>query len=483
MAQSAKLKKGNIFLFVLLIIGLLYYFNREQINSDLENLGILPSEKTVEPPIEDLQEEISTEEEIAGETTEEEANQVPSFQILTKGGGDQLFVGENPIIIQATGVDLANVTPIAEGSWIDIETIDKERGLYNIKPQKRGTAKINLFAKIDGKYGVVGNRAFKVMPKPTPNVSAPLNQDEDLLWTITQLDGEEGVLEVGKNSELEVAIAEVDPRTIRLEINGEGNRIVPTDASKGKFKVILSNNVADRVNITVRAKVGGRPQIIGAKEFKVKGSSKIGGKDNNNGDNTKTVEKNTPTPKIEKSDAILYVGVDYPFNIDDPSIDPKKLQFKGENVRITGNNGEYIMKVTRAGQVKVEIYDRSNGKSELMETTIYQAEELPAPIAMIQNKNGGKISVADMRKTLNLQFGYNHLDIQPKFQLIRCKVTRYPSDTAPESKLNNGIVFTTSTRRLFLEAQAGDLYRITDIKVKTPNNKFLEVESVSFEVK
>ncbi len=321
------------------------------------------------------------------------------------------------------------------------------------------------------------------MPKPAPNVSAPLNQDEDLLWTITQADGKDGELEVGKDNELEVAIAEVDPRTIRLEINGEGNRIVPTNASKGKFKVILGDNASNRVNITVRAKVGGRPQIIGAKEFKVKGGSNIGEGNSESNKNTKTVEKNIPTPKVEKSDAILYVGVDYPFNIDDPSVDPKNLQFKGENVRITGNNGEYVMKVTRAGEVKVEIYNRSSGKPELMETTIYQAEELPAPIAMIQNKNGGKVSVAEMRKTLNLQFGYDNLDIKPKFQLIRCKVTRYPTDDAPESKLNNGIVFSTSTRRLFLEAQAGDLYRITNIKVKTPNNKFLEVESVSFEVK
>ncbi len=141
MARSAKLKKGNIFLFVLLIIGVLYYFNREQINSDLENLGILPSEETVEPPIEDLQEETNIEEETSAETeteTEEAtANRTPSFQILTKGGGDQLFIGENPIIIKASGVDLENVTPIAEGSWVDIETIDKGRGLQCKTPKTR----------------------------------------------------------------------------------------------------------------------------------------------------------------------------------------------------------------------------------------------------------------------------------------------------------------------------------------------------------
>ncbi|MEZ4886775.1 MAG: GldM family protein [Chitinophagales bacterium] len=177
MARSAKLKKGNIIFFILLIFGLLYYFNREQINRDLKDLGVLPSSENIDdnerptnefPIIEDepKTEEVTTEE----ETTTRE----PAFQILTKGGMGNLYVGENPIRIQATGIDLANVTPIAEGSWIDIETIDKERGLYNVKPQRQGTAKINLFAKINGKYGVVSEHSFKVLPIPEPNVNAPI---------------------------------------------------------------------------------------------------------------------------------------------------------------------------------------------------------------------------------------------------------------------------------------------------------------------
>ncbi len=480
MARSAKLKKGNIIFFILLIFGLLYYFNREQINRDLENLGILPNSEEVEAeeePIEEIpaidtktiQEELNNEESSSNE---------PTFQILTKGGMEHLYIGENPIRIQANGIELVNVTPIAEGSTIDIETIDKERGLYNIKPQQRGSAKINLFAKIKGKYGVVSEHNFKVLPKPPPNVNAPAvdNPIDDLLWTVTNLEGEDGILKVGEDNKLEVAIAEVDPRTIRLEISGDGNTITPTDPSKGRFNVKVGPG--NRVILTVRAKVGGRPQIVGTKDFLVS---------ENGITNTKNIPTNNETTstdsKIEKSDAILYVGIDYPFNIDDPNVEPKYLQFKGENARITGNNGEYVMKVTQAGEVKVEIYDRSSGKPELMETTIYQAEELPAPIAMIDGKTGGEISVAKMRDIKNLEFGYKDLDIDVNFQLIRCKVTRYPSDAAPESQINGGNVFSTSTRRLFLEAKAGDLYRITDIKVKTPNNKFLEVKDLNFEVK
>ncbi|MEZ4886776.1 MAG: GldM family protein [Chitinophagales bacterium] len=286
--------------------------------------------------------------------------------------------------------------------------------------------------------------------------------------------GEEGILQANQDTPLEVAIAEVDPSTIRLEVTGEGNTVSPIDPSKGKFNVNVRSG--NRVTVTVRAKVGGRPQIIGTKDFVVKG--------NPNSKYTPTEEETTNNAsKVEKSEAILYVGVDYPFNIDDPNVDPKNLQFKGENVRITGNNGEYVMKVTQAGEVKVEIFDRSNGTPQLIETTIYQAEELPAPIAMIDGKTGGEITMAKMRDTKNLEFGYNDLDVKVNFQLIRCKVTRYPADAPPESQINGGNVFSTSTRRLFLEAQVGDLYRITDIKVKTPNNKFLEVKPISFEVK
>ena len=477
MARSAKLKKGNIIIFILLIFGLLYYFNREQINKDLENLGILPTEKEAiiadEP-----KEEIPS---INTETIEDELNnanqrptsQEPTFQVLTKGGMEHLYIGENPIRIQANGIELVHVTPIAEGSTVDIETIDKERGLYNVKTQRRGTAKINLFAKIDGKYGVVSEHSYRVLPKPPPSPNAPpvTNPVDDLLWAITNLEGEEGILKAGEDNTLEIAIAEVDPSTIRLEISGENNTITPIDPSKGRFNVKV--NSGNRVTLTVRAKVGGRPQIVGTKDFVVKGGNVA-------------IDETTSTDtesKVEKSEVVLYVGVDYPFNIEDPSVDTKNLQFKGENVRITGNNGEYVMKVTKAGEAKVEIYDRSSGTPQLMETTIYQAEELPAPIAMIDGKSGGEISLAKMKNTKNLEFGYKDLDVEVNFQLIRCKVTRYPTDAAPESQINGGNVFSTSTRRLFLEAQSGDLYRITDIKVKTPSNKFLEVKDVSFEVK
>ncbi|MGB0932104.1 MAG: GldM family protein [Chitinophagales bacterium] len=483
MARSAKLKKGNIIFFILLIFGLLYYFNREQINKDLEDLGILPNfeeEETVEQPVEEIP-SIDTEtiqEELNKDDQEATTSKEPTFQILTKGGMEHLYIGENPIRIQANGIELVNVTPIAEGSSIDIETIDKERGLYNIKPQRKGTAKVNLFAKINGKYGVVSEHNFKVLPKPPPSTNAsPVdNPMDDLLWIVTNLEGKEGVLKVGEDNPIEVAIAEVDSRTIRLQISGEGNTITPIDPSKGRFNLRVSSG--NRVTLTVRAKVGGRPQIVGTKDFLVS-------------ENGITNTKNIPTDnkatskdaKIEKSDAILYVGVDYPFNIEDPNIDTKNLQFKGENVRITGNNGEYVMKVTKAGEVKVEIYDKSSGKPELMETTIYQAEELPAPIAMIDGKTGGEIPVAKMKDIKNLEFGYKDLEIDVNFQLIRCKVTRYPADAPPEAQINGGIVFSTSTRRLFLEAEVGDLYRITDIKVKTSNHKFLEVKGISFEVK
>lgn len=481
MARSAKLKKGNIIFFILVIFGLLYYFNREQINKDLKELGILPNSEEIEPIVqpdneiptidtETIQEELNNEE-------QEVSSKEPTFQILTKGGMEHLYIGENPIRIQANGIELVNVTPIAEGSSIDIETIDKERGLYNIKPQRKGTAKINLFAKINGKYGVVSEHSYKVLPKPTPstNASPVTNPMDDLLWTVINLEGKEGVLNVGEDNPVEVAIAEVDPRTIRLQISGEGNTITPIDPSKGRFNVRVGSG--NRVIMTIRAKVGGRPQIIGTKDFLVS---------ENGITNTKNIpveEETTSNPKVEKSDAILYVGVDYPFNIDDPNVDSKNLQFKGENVLITGNNGEYVMKVTKAGEVKVEIYDRSSGTPELMETTIYQAEELPAPIAMIDGKTGGEISAAKMKNIKNLEFGYKDLDIDVNFQLIRCKVTRYPADAPPESQINGGIVFSTSTRRLFLEAEAGDLYRITDIKVKTANQKILDVKGISFEVK
>jgi len=465
----------------------LYFFNREQINKDLENLGILPP--TQEPiqreeVVEDIP-SIDTEtikEELKKEAQEPKETKEPAFQILTKGGADELYLGDNPIRIQATGIELANVTPIAEGSWVDIETIDKERGLYNVKPQRKGTAKINLFAKVNGKkgkYGVVANRSFKVLDKPAPQKNAPVtdNNMDDLLWSVTNLNGEDGVLEFNKDNELEVAIAEVDPRTIRLQVSGEGNSVSPIDASKGKFKVNVKSG--NRVTLTVRAKVGGNPQIVGTKDFTIKGGT--------NSADTETEKptqtKNIPSPKVEKSDALLYVGVDYPFSIDDPNIDTKQLQFKGENVRITGNNGEYVMKVTKAGKVKVEIFDRSSGSSQLMETTLYEAQELPKPIAMIDGKTGGEITLAKIRNTKNLKIGYTDLDLDVKFQLVRCKVTRYPSDSAPESQLNNGNVFSNSTRRLFLEAKVGDLYRITDIKVKTPSNKVLEVKSINLEVK
>ncbi|MGB1205724.1 MAG: GldM family protein [Chitinophagales bacterium] len=168
---KARIKKGNIALFVVLLGIFAYLFNKQNIDNKLIDIGLLEKNVAAETTTEkedgktaDFEAESKkvTKEKSSKETKEEKANKA---HIATKA--DVFFLDEdNPIQVTVEGVASKDISVLMGRSKnIEVETVDKNSGKYNIKTLRKGRAELSVMAKIDKKIDLIKTQKFEVVSR------------------------------------------------------------------------------------------------------------------------------------------------------------------------------------------------------------------------------------------------------------------------------------------------------------------------------
>jgi len=279
MATRGRLKKGNIFLFLMLILGLVYYFNQDAINRYLEEQQFVvnnnvnvdadndtqvsdnpppPSPEPVTPPPPTSTEEVGEVVDIREEVGE-------PWDVLSQHG-DTLYTNQQNLIqIRVAEIDVNDVVPIPdfEAKDANVVAVDRNTGKYNISKSNAGKLNITLMGKRDGKLDVIGEKTFVVINgKTTPT-------NNDYLWMIKT--PRKNTLLADKPNIIQVLVSEIAPQNIRLKISGvnKGNNISPEDIEDGIYKIILQDTAPVTLNILLHKK--GKLSPIGSQTFKVVG--------------------------------------------------------------------------------------------------------------------------------------------------------------------------------------------------------------------
>ena len=173
---KARIKKGNIALFVVLVSIGVYVFNKKNIDQKLIDVGLLEKNVAVEKKA--IETEADAEEKtadfeaenkkIAVEEKEVEIPETKSNKAHIATKADVFFLNEeNPIQVSVDGVEGKDFSILVEGrdKVIEIATLDKNEGTYNVKALKKGKVSLSVMAKIDGKIDLIKTQEFEAISR------------------------------------------------------------------------------------------------------------------------------------------------------------------------------------------------------------------------------------------------------------------------------------------------------------------------------
>lgn len=163
----------------------------------------------------------------------------------------------------------------------------------------------------------------------------------------------------------------------------EGDRYV----SKGDSLRVRMNEGKGYINIPTRSE--GEFTWKGAINFEAPGGKIIP----RMFETTYMVAKPSTTISATKMN-VFYMGVANPVSISAPGVPAESIRpsISGGGSIKKGSNGEWIVNVTRPGDVKITVNAEMNGKNKVMGAMDFRVKQIPTPVAKVSGKTSGAVS-------------------------------------------------------------------------------------------
>ncbi len=291
--NKTRLKKGNIFLMLLLIVVGLVLWNWKTIKNDLIEVGLVEQQneqKIIPKPktntndgydeskrpklIDDTKTKPTTPKKVVtndSKTNKEDTNKqiddLKTWNIFSENGNAFYLNEPNLIQVSAAELEPKAITALVAGRHTTIIVKDKNKGQYLVTPTKEGEVEVTLMAKVNGKIDIIGEKMFEAK-KRSQTKEIITNNTDAYLWQITT--PKPDTLLVGIPNVVKIAIAEVNPKLINAEITGQGNVIEKINAN-GYFKAIVYN--PGNVIVTVNVEKQGVTDRVGIKKMMAVGNA------------------------------------------------------------------------------------------------------------------------------------------------------------------------------------------------------------------
>ena len=178
---------------------------------------------------------------------------------------------------------------------------------------------------------------------------------------------------------------------------------------------------------------------------------------------------------------VFYVGVDNPLSISAAGVPSAQVQVRAEGIHLSKiNNVQYNVKPERPGRTRIVV---SGGGLDPV-TFEYRIKPIPNPVIKLGNKNGGPISLAELKVYNRLDAVLENFDFDAICRVQSFDLTRVPKNADAIYTTNSGGTFDTKIKRILNGAKRGDMIYFENIKVKCPGDEVArKLNSLVFKVK
>jgi len=181
---------------------------------------------------------------------------------------------------------------------------------------------------------------------------------------------------------------------------------------------------------------------------------------------------------------VLYVGVDNPVSIAVSDVPASNISVKmdEEEGKISGQNGRYIIRVSKAGEVTLDVSGEVDGKKVPFAPVKFRSKLVPDPVASFAGKTGTDIiSAAELQQAQEVTVMFQNFDFDLKFQVVSFSVSMAVNKIEVE-EFTNGDKLTENQKKLLTHAEPGTKIYIENVKAKGPDGSIRTIGSVNLKV-
>ncbi len=476
-------KIGNIFLLLLIIGGIAYWLNKDLVNQQLVESGIIQDPSTKPAPIEQESNEQARRSDIINNAKKEEKAAAEAAKNATGESDSGISEGDNnkgeveklreaeeksktvkavvlsPLedILILNEENLVSIRPLSNNSELsdlrimsptgslEIKLEDEDEMTYIVRPTKRTSAEIWLTGKIDGKVDDLGTFKYQVRSK-RELVSLFQKEGGDIpktpVYIGTALKGEP--LKAGMQQSFYAFASGVDAETLRLNIT-KGEASAKRSSDDPTTYELTVGNTTPEVSFELLSNQGGKQVVLAKKSFRVAGpngallplNEASSGASPTKGENKVNANANTGKDAVTKSgsrpscqginspmDNVLFAGVPNPVKFNYPEYRDKSfiLQMSDKSLTTLKDEDEmvYVLTPKKEGEVQVKITSRVNtSRIDDLGTYTFTVLPTPLPTPFVEGQDAENIKVEDFKKAKGLSLKSNDAGMNIPFVLKR----------------------------------------------------------------
>jgi len=179
---------------------------------------------------------------------------------------------------------------------------------------------------------------------------------------------------------------------------------------------------------------------------------------------------------------VFYIGVDNPVEISVSGVPQDKVQASISAGSMSPAAGGYNVKVTRAGEVFINVSAEVDGNVKSMGSKKFRCKFIPDPVAKVANSQGGVIGKNELMAQAGVFAVLDNFDFDAKFSVTSYKVSTTDAQGYTVEKIVTGAGFTSDVRGLIQGLAPGKKVYFEEIKAVGPDGTPRSLGAIGFRV-
>lgn len=174
---------------------------------------------------------------------------------------------------------------------------------------------------------------------------------------------------------------------------------------------------------------------------------------------------------------VLYIGVDNPISVSVPGIPRESIRASINSGSLSGGNGNYTARVSRAGTAVISVSAEVGGQMRALGNQTFRVRTVPPPIPKFGGINSGTLSSSVAKVQPGVFAVLENFDFDMKFTVTRFTFIISRRRTDPFVQTANSNALTPQMKQALNTVAPGDLIAIDDIYVKGGDGTNRKLES------
>jgi hypothetical protein len=176
---------------------------------------------------------------------------------------------------------------------------------------------------------------------------------------------------------------------------------------------------------------------------------------------------------------VLYIGIDNPVTIGVTGADMKDVEATIDNGSISGENGNYVVRVKKSGTAKIIV--KADGK--VVAEQMFRVKRVPDPVAIVKgNWNKHTFTKQELIEARGIEVMLVNFDFDLKWEVESFHVAASYNGKAFEARKVDGDEFSEAQIDIIKSVPADGKIYIEDIRAKGPDGAIRDLGTITIKI-